>query len=343
MTDDPLDRLIRDADPYRPVAGERLDGAAEELLEEIVSDRTVRTRPARRRFGPLIGAGVAAAALVGVVALTGTDAPEPAGRPSDATTVTYSALALKAAEENPRLLIDEPGWTATYVNGFAAKEGSITWSKQGREVEFTWRPAQYYDSYQRDRADVSAAQPVTVAGRSGQLFTYAANDFAVMLPPSGSSFVEMRASGPWTRDTFSATLAHVVQVGVSRWLAALPPEVVTPDRISARAEEVLAGVPLPPGFDRAALAGLGTNDAYQFGAQVASRVGCGWIAEWERATGAGDTAAVARAADALRGSHGWKFLNDMNAAGDYPEVFWEIADEVVGGSVPEGYRDSLGC
>ncbi|GAA0253920.1 hypothetical protein [Cryptosporangium japonicum] len=343
MTDDSLDRLIRDADPYRPAVGNRLDGAAEELLEEIMSDRPVRTIPTRRRLlVPLLGAA-AAAALVGVVALTGTD-PAPTGaQPGGTTSVTYSALALRAAEENPRLLIDEPGWTATYVSGFAEKEGSIRWSKQGREIEFNWRPAQYYDSYHQDRASVSAAEPVTVAGRGGELYTYSANDFGVMLPPRGKFFVELRGGGSWTRAAFGETLTHVVQVGVEQWLAALPPEVVTPDRIDARATEVLAGVPLPPGFDRASLADLGTNDTYQFGAQVAARVGCGWIAEWERATKAGDAAATTRAADALRGSHGWKFLNDMNAAGDYPEVFWEIADQVVAGSVPPQYRDSLGC
>jgi hypothetical protein len=52
---------------------------------------------------------------------------------------------------------------------------------------------------------------------------------------------------------------------------------------------VLADVPLPPGFDPATAGeGLGTNDAYQFGAQVTGRVGCAWIAEWERARQVGN-------------------------------------------------------
>lgn len=109
------------------------------------------------------------------------------------------------------------------------------------------------------------------------------------------------------------------------------------------ADKVLADVPLPPGFDRAALDGLGTNDPYQFGAEVTSLVGCGWIDEYLRAERAGDTAAVNRAADALRSSHNWKVLRQMVDAGDWAEVFWEISDKVAAGDVPSGYTEGLGC
>jgi len=102
-------------------------------------------------------------------------------------------------------------------------------------------------------------------------------------------------------------------------------------------------VPLPPKFDRAALNAVGTNDPYQFGAAVAARVGCGWITEWQRANKAGDQAALKKAADALRGSHQWKFLRQMSKDGAYPQVFWEVADRTAAGSPPAGYRDALGC
>ncbi len=106
---------------------------------------------------------------------------------------------------------------------------------------------------------------------------------------------------------------------------------------------MLADVPLPPGFDTVALNDIGTNDPYQFGARVTSRVGCGWIAERLRAKNAGDTAALQRAADALRGSHEWKVLHQMDEQGDWPEVFWETADQVAAGNPPAGYRLALGC
>ncbi|MFD0525351.1 hypothetical protein [Paractinoplanes durhamensis] len=88
---------------------------------------------------------------------------------------------------------------------------------------------------------------------------------------------------------------------------------------------------------------MGTNDPYQFGAGVTGLVGCGWISEWLRAQKAGDKAAQQKAADAMSSSHKWKVLNDMNAEGDWPEVFWEIADRMAAGKSPAGYESGIGC
>ncbi|MEW2427435.1 hypothetical protein AB0877_05400 [Micromonospora sp. NPDC047644] len=70
---------------------------------------------------------------------------------------------------------------------------------------------------------------------------------------------------------------------------------------------------------------------------------CGWIAEWQRARASGDGAAARRAEDALRSSHGWRVLRDLDRAGDWSEVFWEYADEVAAGTVRAGYVPALGC
>jgi hypothetical protein len=252
-------------------------------------------------------------------------------------------MVLKAAEQNPRLLIHEPGWKATIVYGFASDTGTIEFSNGPRQLAMNWYPADQYQGYYEDRLKVSKAEPVKVDDRPGALFRYSASDFAVMLRPQDGSFVEMRTGGAWNRTDFNRVLADVVHVDTRTWLAALPAEIVTPDRVDERAAKVLAGVPLPPGFDKATLNDLGTNDPYQFGAGVTSRVGCGWIAEWLRARTAGDKAAVKKAADALSSSHKWKVLNDMNAAGDWPEVFWQIADEVAAGNEPVRYKDALAC
>ena len=71
----------------------------------------------------------------------------------------------------------------------------------------------------------------------------------------------------------------MVRVDVRTWLAALPANIVTPDRAGAAAAEVLADVPLPPGFDVGSLDVRGADDPYQFGAAMTGRVGCAWIAE----------------------------------------------------------------
>ncbi|MGC4835665.1 hypothetical protein ACLQ3D_14305 [Micromonospora vinacea] len=80
-----------------------------------------------------------------------------------------------------------------------------------------------------------------------------------------------------------------------------------------------------------------------YGVGVTSRVGCGWIAEWQRARASGDEAGVRRATEALRGSHGWRVLRDLDRAGDWSEVFWEYADEVAAGTVRAGYVQALDC
>ncbi|MFI7426537.1 hypothetical protein ACIBPB_06080 [Micromonospora sp. NPDC049836] len=368
MTEEHLDRMVRDADPYRPDLLGHLDGAEQTLLEEIMSEPTPaavaeppqpRPRPRRATVRRLAGVFAAAAVLTGALVLPGllradpdgdrsapaAGAQDPAGDPSAPAAgapVRYSPVALKAAEENPRLLIDQPGWRATTVYGFAEQQGTIAFRNGDRELEMNWYPAEHYDTFRADRLDVSDPEPVTVDGWPGELFTYQADDFAVMLRPRDGVFVELRG-GVGRRADFDRVLARVVRADVRTWLAALPPEIVTPDRVDARAAAVLADVPLPPNFDQAALASLGTNDAYQFGAGVTSKVGCGWIAEWLRADRAGDEAARRRAGEALRSSHNWRVLHEMKDEGDWPEVFWEIADKVAAGEVPAGYAQGLGC
>ena len=42
-------------------------------------------------------------------------------------------------------------------------------------------------------------------------------------------------------------------------------------------------------------------------------------------------------------SRDWAILREMDAEGDYPEVVWEMADDLAAGRVPEGWRGALGC
>lgn len=358
MTDEQLDRLIRDADPYRPDVVGRLDGAEQTLLEEIMSepvlvpDRAAAPPHPRRALARrLVGAVAAAAVLIGIIAFAAVqrreaDSNPTAGPTAESTTgasIRFSAVALKVAEENPRLLIAEPGWKATTVYGFAEKNGTIAFSNGGRSLEMNWYPAKEYDGYYTDRLNVSKPEPATVDGLPGSLFRYSASDFAIMLRPRDGVFVELRTSGNWTRADFDRVVVDIKRVDVQTWLAALPPEIVKPGAVQDAAAKVLADVPVPPGFDRAALNGLGVNDPYQFGALVTARVGCGWIAEWQRAKKAGDAAATQRAVAALQGSHNWRVLKEMVDQGDWSEVFWEYADKVAAGELPAGYAQGLGC
>ncbi|MBQ1023840.1 hypothetical protein [Micromonospora sp. C95] len=354
MTDEHLDRLVRDVDPYRPEIIRRLAGADEQLLEEIMSTPkldSVPARPVRRTLvRRLAGPVAAAAAVAGVVAATVWSTPPddryagPTGLPSVGTAaISGWELDLKAAQAHPRLLIDEPGWNATSVYGFAEETGTIEFRNGDRSLQMNWYPDEQYQDYYDDRLHVSRPEATTVADRPASIFTYRENDMSAMLRPQDGTFVELRTGGNWTRPTFDGILTLVIKVDAEAFLDALPPEIVTPGDVREEAARILADLPSPPGFDVSVLDNAGANDPYQFGAAVAGRVTCDWIAEWIRADSAGDEQAVKQAAAALRSSHQWQVLHDMNDEGDYPEVVWEIADQVADGDVPSWYEEGLGC
>ncbi|MEU1588126.1 hypothetical protein [Micromonospora sp. NPDC005710] len=343
-----VDQLVRDADPGRLGVIGDLGGVKQSLLEEIMSESMIVSVVPKRRYRVNRFASVAAAAavLVSVVpasmALQGHS--EERGLAPIATPdaqVVYSPQVLAAAERNPRLLISRSGWKVISLHGFTDDYGTIAFRRGGRELEMTWYSAAGYADRYADRLDVSPARSVQVDRWPGDLFEYFSGDFSVLLRPRDGMFVEMQSSGNWSRKDFDRVLADIVRVDVRTWLASLPAEMVVPVR--ARAAGVLADVPLPPGFDVAALEDIGVSDSYHFGVGVTSAVGCGWVAEWLRARAGGDEAAVRRAADALRSSHGWRVLRDMNKAGDWPEVFWEYADEIAAGTLPAGYPQNWDC
>ncbi|MFC7532653.1 hypothetical protein [Actinoplanes sp. GCM10030250] len=358
MTDE-IDRMMQDADPYRPGLLARLNGAEQTLLEEIMSAPKLESVPAtpslRRTLTRRLGGAVAAAAVVtGVIAAVALlpEEPEsspyagPVGLPSaGAGTAAISGweLDLKAAEGHPRLIINEPGWKVTTVYGFADEQGTIAFEKGDRQLEMNWYPAKYYQSYYKDRLLVSAPEPTTVAGRKGDVFTYDPSDFETFLKPKDGATVALRSSGGWTRSSYDEVLSHVVHVGAEAFLAALPPEIVTPSRVREEAAKILVDVPLPPGFDIESVGAGGANDRYQFGADVTGQISCAWIAEWIRADKAGDDKAVDQAAAALRSSRKWKVLLEMKDQGGWSQILWETTGKVADGKVPNQYEQGLGC
>lgn len=362
MTDDHLDRLLKHADPYDADRIGDLRGADLALLEEIMSTPSIDQAPSpvkfrrRRSLRTRLVVGVAAAAAITVaIGVPAWLAEREAAVPGDSQAVdrgdgsvdriAYSAAAIEAAEKNPRLLIDEPGWTATHVYGFTKGQGTIVFAQGDRDLEMNWYPARAYDSYYEDRLDVGDPEPTTVAGQNGALFRYSAHDFAVMLEPKGGSFVELRTGiGGWEdKAAVLDLLAKVQPVDVDTWLAAMPAEIVRPDGARDAVATMLADIPQPPGFAASALEDLGPSDRYQLGAELTRAVSCGWIDEWQRASTAGDAAAISRATEALRSSRQWQILRDMDAAGDMPEFIWDIADRVAAGDPLARVVESAGC
>jgi hypothetical protein len=358
VSDNELDRMLAAAAPVDDdvVAALDLDAAEDELREEIVvlraDERMEVEPPHRRRPGRLIAAatGVAAVSLVAAAILTSSGSP-----------VVFAAAAVAVAEANPRVLVDRDDWKVVRADEFTVDDGEMTFSDGRQRLDLRWRPADEYDQVTAKRAEEDMApEEITVLGRRSLMYRYpGTTDYFTYVPPEegseeGRHYMEVRGD-LGGEEPYRALLADLIQVDVETWLGAMPPSVVKPADRAAAVDEMLQGIPTPPGFDADPLrSGEALKDRYQLGAQVTGAVACGWLDRWSDAKDAGDTATRDEAVAAMKTSHDWRILHEMNEEGDWPEVLWEIADAMDGGGVPTGkglvplddrelYVSALGC
>lgn len=362
MTDEQLDQIVAAASPVAEADVAAFDfGAAEaDLLREILAAPASAPAPParlderrRRRMLPRSTAprtiaalvGVAAAATLAFVGITsiGGDSRQ-----------AFAAEAIRIAEANPRLLVSAPGWSVVRADEFTIDDGEMTFSDGEGHLDVHWRPARTYESYLRDRGvKGNARTELTLLGRPATMFRYAdSTDFTTLLRPQGPTFVEVRGD-LGSRERYLALLRSLRAEDVETWLAAMPANAVRPGSRAKVVDEMLEGVPIPPGLDLTALReGDTVSDRYQLGAQVTGAVACGWLARWTRATAAGDAAVASEAVRAMATSRTWPVLHEMNDEGDYPEVLWSYADQmtkgettraVKGGLAGGGYASALGC
>jgi len=299
----------------------RLAPPVEPATPDVLTRARVKMRPRRRRRPALLLAPIAAACAL-LIALTQTGGP------------SFAAELVRAAEASPRLLMD--GWSVTRVDEWSAGQGEMTFTSGERTLALSWWPASETGRIGKD------SDKLVAGGRT--FYRYKGSNDYTAFWRSGDSTVEARALAA-SPDDFVALLRRLRSVGAEDWLRALPSSAVAPADHGTAVDAMLRGLPLPPGFDTAALRrDARTRDRYQLGAQVSGAVACGWIEAWLH----GDNRAVAELATA----RDWQVLKDMNAEGDYPEVLWQYADAVVhGGTVPggkpltvkESYKEALGC
>ncbi|ADB49936.1 hypothetical protein [Conexibacter woesei] len=362
-----IDRRVRDAAPIRDedVRSLPLDSEGE-LLNAIVEESRdapdgfeAEAAPARRRSTRTrrIGMTLAATAAVGVFALVGVQLTSDGDLQTGPDRVWASSV-LKVADAVPRLTIDANGWTVTRADEFHVDDGEMTFESGDLRADLTWRAAATHADYVADRAHSADRLPtVEVAGAQADVFKYkgtgAYNDFTALWK-SGRYSLELRMGGEQvTQEQFVAALRALRPVSVDQWLSAMPSSVVKPADRANEVKQMLAGLPLPDGFDAGKLTeGDGVNDRYQLGAQVSGAVACAWIDQWATARDDGDAAAERAAAEALASSRRWPILNEMNAEGDYPEVLWDHADAVNGNGKVMGGKgapvevaaaEGLGC
>jgi hypothetical protein len=362
MTEQELDRLVAQC-AVSDHDVERLDLRAgeQELLEEIMTATVLhdpvrrtepRPRPSRsRRLLPV----VAAAATVAAIATASLWTPwaDEAGSPHTAAPAAPGATdpGLAATPEpedtqaSPRILVDDPDWAVTRVDEQAVDRGEMTLSDGKHRVEVFWSPAADHRSYFEDRAHDNKQWPVTVLGQDGTLFRYGSStDFTTILPADGATFLEIRGD-LGSREAYLDLVGRLERVDAATWADAMPSTVVDPSTTDSEVATMLDGVPVPRTFDASVLETGLYQDEYQLGAQVTGAVACAWLDHWADAERAGDAGAAAQAVTAMQTSQGWTVLHRMNEQGDYPEVVWEISDQLAAGALrPDGeWVSGLGC
>jgi hypothetical protein len=353
------------ATPARHPAGSGNLGEPGEVLPVIAPPRRLR----RRRT---VAVGVVAAAALAIVAVATLGTRIGAGRDSvnasDQTPAPDGAGAgitddLAAAQGVPRLAsvadgwhiveFDEPGVTETLSDGTSTLD--VDWSTDfddgppvllGVEMTVAGEPAVRYNfgasdctlNHSCEYGDGRTPGPTDIG------FTY------VTLLTVGD--IEVRIRGEFPDDAaVDRALAGLVIVPAAEWLALLPDSAVLPSERRATVDEMLTGIPLPPGFDPAPLKSASTiRSRYQVGVQVTGSVTCGWLDSWTAGRATGDAPAVQAAVDAMATSPTWPILTEME--GGWPDVLWGIAaalpanaptSDGLGKPVSETWRGSLEC
>jgi hypothetical protein len=266
-------------------------------------DRAAMETGRRRNMTFGVALGVAAV-LAGLLVLGGWLGGPRGGR------TEFAGAAIRVAEANPRLLVTAPGWKIVRADEFEPDSGELMFSDGSHRFEIHWYPARLYGNYLRDRADVSAQQRGTLLGERSTTVDYGREEYATMLSPQGSVFIEVRGRLGGRR-AYDEILHSLRPVGVETWLSAMPPSTVRPGARSEAVNRMLRGIPLPPGFDPAPLRSEGSiSDRDSLAVEVGNAVACAWVESWIAARASGDMTAAARAIEVMAGSADWPIVRE---------------------------------
>jgi hypothetical protein len=296
-----------------------------------VGDRVAaRAERSRREARAVLGLGLSAAAVLAALLVLGGWL----GGRGDGTP-TFAAAAIRVAEANPRLLVTEPGWRIVRADEFEADSGELTFSDGSRQFEIHWYPAGQYERYLRDRALESTPEHGALLGQEATTIDYGREEYATMLSPQSSVFVEVRGQ-LGSKAAYDEILHSLRPVDIDTWLSAMPPSTVRPEARAEAVEQMLGGIPLPPGFDATALESEGSiSDQSSLAVKVGNAVACGWVESWIAARAAGDQAAAQRAVEAVEGSEGWPIVRQAKVP--WFSNYRIVARQMRAGRLDRGY------
>jgi hypothetical protein len=290
--------------------------------DRVAMEHGLPARPGRglvsRHRGVSLAVGLACALAVAALVLLSGGSVDPV---RDGGHPAYAAAAVEVAEANPRLLVTAPGWSIVHARGFEVDSGELIYKDEGypaygpggHQLEVDWYPASEYRQMLRDRRAVGAPVASTLLGRRATTFYYAGQRpaYETILAPEGKVFIAV-GGALGSVEEYEAVLHSLRRVGVDAWLAAMPPEVVRPSARSTVVEQMLRGIPAPPGFDASALRSeTALDDRFMLGKALTGAVACGWLARWQSATRSGDDAAAREAVEAMATAPRWPVLLQM--------------------------------
>ena len=237
----------------------------------------------------------------------------------------------------------------------------------GREVQISFQPGGERGLYQRQgpEADfgLGGRTDIVIGGEPATIIDYAVADPGEVsqsesghdVPSPGGEYRVDIQRGFWTWEFNSSgfdseqqvvdLVAGATVVDTAAWSASLGDNIVVPAERADAASDLLEDVELPLGFDVDSLTVQGTNDRYQFIADVSAAVACGWFDEWFAGEADNDSDRRDKAAAALAASHNWPMLIEIADQGGWPAVLWRYADNlgVVNGTTHQQVNEGLGC
>jgi hypothetical protein len=286
---------------------------------------------------------------------------DPAQPPDPRAEAVWSAELVRLAEASPRLLIAQEGWRVTRADELNEDEGEMSFVNGDDRLDLNWRPRNTHQHYLEDRRHEAAQSwDISMDGHDGLLMQYAGTSPGVLSLTAmwlgDQHSLELRGDSFDSVEEYQTVAATLQTVDVDTWLSAMPDSVIKPQGRAVAVEEMLEDIPVPDSVDVQRLKNRGiVSDRYQLGAQVTGAVACGWIAQWVDAKVSGDVKREQEAVDAMRTSHGWAILLEMEDQGAWSEVLWSYADGVAANDnevfdddtasdgTLSGYEAGLGC